>query len=582
VDRHEVARVLEEVAAMLELKGENPFKVRAYDQAARAILSFQGDLAGGVRTRELLRLPGIGTGIFSAIETLVETGRLPLAEELRASFPPGLRACLRVPGLGAKKAKALFDELGIDSLEALERACEEGRIAAVRGFGPKSAEKIAKGIALVRGSAGLHRYAAARRRAEEVLSALAATGLAGRLEIAGSLRRRREVIRDLDLVASSGRPRELAAAFADLPGVAEVIAAGGTKVSVRLSGGLAADLRIVAEEEFAAALLYFTGSKEHNTALRGRARRLGFKLNEYGLFRETDGTRLPCGSEEQIYALLGLAFVEPELREDRGEIEAAHEGRLPRLLRGQDLQGLIHLHTTESDGKSSLEEMVGAARDAGFRWAAVTDHSKSAAYARGLTEERVLAQRQAIRSAAESFPGFRIFHGTEADILADGSIDFGDEFLEGFDLVIASVHSRFGLSPEDQTRRLLRAVENPRVAVLGHPTGRLLLEREGLQADMDRVIEAAARSGCALEINGSPHRLDLDWRLCQNAGREGALFSIGPDAHSVAELGYTDLALGIARKGWVTAESTLNAKSAEELERWLAARKRAGATSAGA
>jgi DNA polymerase (family 10) len=443
----------------------------------------------------------------------------------------------------------------------------------VRGFGPKSAEKIAKGIALVRGSAGLHRYVSARRRAEEVLSALAATGLASRSEIAGSLRRRREVIRDLDLVASSTRPEDLGSAFRNLAGVIEVIGSGATKVSVRFADGLAADLRLVTEEEFPAALLYFTGSKEHNTALRGRAKRLGMKLNEYGLFREEGGTRLPCDSEREIYAALGLGFVEPELREDCGEIEAAEQGRLPRLLRRDDLRGLVHMHTTESDGKNSLEEMVEAARDAGYRWAVVTDHSKSAAYARGLTEESVLNQRQAIRSASGRFPGFRIFHGTEADILADGSIDFGDEFLAGFDLVVASVHSRFGLPPEDQTRRLVRAVENPRVAVLGHPTGRLLLEREGLQADMNRVIEAAASSGCALEINASPHRLDLDWRLCQDAARKGALFSVGADAHSTAELGNVELAVGIARKGWITAEKTLNARSAEELEGWLAARK---------
>ena len=558
---------------MLELEGENPFKVRAYDNAARAVLAHQGDLAEAVRTRALLRERGIGAGLLTSIETLLRTGGLPLHDELRARFPPGLRACLGIPGLGARKVKALFDALGVDSLEALERACLEGTLDSVRGFGPRSAEKILKGIALLRTARGLHRYPAARARAEEALAALRRTELARRLELAGSLRRRREVIRDIDLVASSERPGELGEAFQKLPGVSEVLGAGDTKVSVRFADGLAADLRLVTEEEFPAALLHFTGSKEHNTALRGRAKRRGLKLNEYGLYGEATGDKLPCATEEQIYAALGLDFIEPELRENRGEIEAAEEGRLPRLLRSEELRGLIHIHTTESDGRDALEDMVGAVRKAGYRWAVITDHSKSAAYARGLTEERALRQREAIRSLELDSPGFRIFHGTEADILADGSIDFGDEFLGAFDLVVASVHSRFGLSPEEQTRRLVRAVENPRVAVLGHPTGRLLLEREGLQVDLDRVVEAAARAGCALEINASPHRLDLDWRLCQGAVEKGAIFSIGPDAHSIAELGHTELGVGIARKGWITAEATLNCRSAEELEGWLARRR---------
>lgn len=559
MDRNEVARVLEEISWMLELAGENVFKVRAYDAGARAIRGFSGDLAEAVRTKDLLKVQGIGSGLFSNIETLVRTGSLPYHDELSAAFPPGLRECLRIPGVGARKAKVLHERLGIDSLAALEKACREGKLANLAGFGAKSEERIRKGIEVIRRTAGLYRYAAVRRQADEVVERLRETRLASRIELAGSLRRRREIVRDIDVVAASDRPEELARAFPPAPEPA---------------GSARTDLHVVSEDEFAAALLYFTGSKEHNGELRARANERGLELNESGLFRGlAGGERVPAATEEEIYRGLGLEFVEPELREGRGEIEAAARRELPRLLEPSDVRGLIHVHTTESDGNASLEEMVAAARAAGYEYAAITDHSQAAAYARGLTPDRVLRQREVIRALEKKSAGFRIFHGTEADILADGSIDFGDEFLGVFDLVVASVHSRFGLSREEQTRRLVRAVENPRVSILGHPTGRLLLERDGIDADMEEVLVAAGRSGCAVEINGSPHRLDLDWRFCRFAAEKGALLSIGPDAHSVRELGNAAYAVGIARKGWVTPKATLNAKSAEELAAWLVKRR---------
>lgn len=574
VDRKQVARVLAEIAAMLDLKGENPFKVRAYENGARAVLSYAGDLAEAVATRELIKVKGIGTGLFANIETLVTTGSLPYYDELRAAFPPALRECLRIPGFGARKAKLLYDTLGIDSLESLEKACLEGKLTGVKGFGPKSAERILKGIAVLRSSAGLHRFHLAWARASEAVRELASTGLASRLEIAGSLRRRREVIRDIDVVAASVEPEPLAQAFRELSGVAEVIGSGETKTSVRFADGLSADLRIVSEEDFPAALLYFTGSKEHNTQLRGRAKRLGWKLNEYGLFRGEDaGERIDCATEADVYAALGLSYIEPELREGRGEIEAAERGELPPLVRREDLRGLIHVHTTESDGRDSLEDMVSAVAAAGYEYVAITDHSKTAAYAGGLTEERVLWQRARIHQLRASFPTVRIFHGTEADILADGQIDFGDEFLEGFDVVVASVHSRFGLGREEQTRRLVRAVRNPRVSILGHPTGRLLLRRDPLDVDMEAVIDAAAEAGCAIEINCNPERLELDWRLGRRAVERGVPLSIDPDAHSVAELALVSYGIGIARKGWVTPVATLNARSAGQLVDWLERRR---------
>jgi DNA polymerase (family 10) len=576
VDRNEVARVLEEIAAMLELKGDDVFKIRAYDAGARAIRGFSGNLTDAVRTRELLEVRGIGKGLFGNIETLVTTGALPYYEELKASFPPGLRECLRIPGFGARKAKLLHAELGIDSLAALEEACREGRVARVKGFGPKTEERILRGIEMLGTAAGLHRYSAVRWRAEELADALVKTGLAARVEIAGSLRRRREVVRDIDIVAASARPAELARAFLDVaPGVAELVAAGDTKVTtLRLAEGIGADLRVVSEEEFPAALLDFTGSKEHNTALRALAKEQGWKLNETGLLGSRGGGKAaPCATEEEIYARLGLQFVPPELREGSGEIEAATRGEIPVLVEDDDVRGLIHVHTSESDGRATLEEMVTATRDAGYEWVAITDHSPTASYAGGLTPERVVRQRQAIDAIRGRFPDLRIFHGTEADILADGSIDFGDEFLGVFDVVVASVHSRFGLPRDEQTKRLIRAVENPRVSVLGHPTGRLLLTRKGIDADMDAVLAAAARSGCAVEINGSPHRLDLDWRLAASAAGRGIVYSIGPDAHSIRELDNTGYGVGIARKGWVTPQATLNAKTADELAAWLEKRR---------
>ncbi len=559
---------------MLELKGENVFKVRAYDAGARALRGFSGDLAEAVRTRELLKVPGIGRGLFSNIETLVTTGSLPYYDELRASFPPGLRECLRVPGFGARKAKLLHEELGIDSLAALESACREGRVAQVKGFGPKTEERILRGIEMVRSTSGLHRYSAVRWRADELAAALRATGLVRRAAVAGGVRRRREVVNGIDLVAATGRPAELARAFPELAGIAETVSASDRAVTVRLAEGLTAELRIAAEDDFAAVLLEATGSDEHVAALRARAARKGLVLDGRGLFSSASRRkRIACGTEEEIYQRLGLPFIEPELREGLGEIEAAEQGTLPRLLEDADVRGLIHLHTTESDGRASLEEMLGAAQEAGYRYAAVTDHSQGAAYAGGLTPDRVLRQKEAIRAARSTLPGFRIFHGTEADILPDGAIDYGDEFLGVFDVVVASVHSRFGLPREEQTRRLVRAVENPRVSVLGHPTGRLLLTRKGIDVDVEAVLAAATRSGCAVEINGSPHRLDLDWRFCRAAAEKGLLFSIGPDAHSVQEIANAGYAVGIARKGWVTRESTLNAKSADELAAWLERRR---------
>ncbi len=563
--------MLEEIAAMLELKGENPFKVRAYENGAHAILGFQGDLEEAVRSGEIRRIKAIGPGLFANLDTLLKTGSLPYYDELRAAFPPGLRECLRIPGFGARKAKQVHEALGIDSVAALEDACRDGRIAAVPGFGPRSVERILKGIAIVRAGAGLHKYSRARAHAEDVLLAL--RDAARRIELAGALRRRCEVVSSADFVAETASPAALVEAFASVPGAAESLPPEADTARVRLAGGLVITLRAASRAEFAATLLDATGSTEHLEALRARAAERGLRLERSGLFAGASTRRVPCPTEAEIYALLDLAWVEPELREGRGEIEAAARQELPALVTRQDLRGLIHVHTTESDGRDSLEDMLGAVRGAGYEWVAITDHSQTAGYAGGLTPDRVLVQRAAIQAIRPRFPELTIFHGTEADILADGAIDFGDEFLESFDVVVASVHSRFGLGREEQTKRLIRAVRNPRVTVLGHPTGRLLLSRNPIDVDIEAVLDAAAESGCAVEINCSPDRLDLDWRFCQGAVRRGIPMAIDPDAHSVSEIDLVPFGINIARKGWVTAASTLNAKSADEFTDWLGRRK---------
>jgi DNA polymerase (family X) len=571
MERKQVARVLNETAQMLRLAGANRFKVQAYEKASRAVLEFSGDLAEAVRTRKLREVPGIGDTIFGNVEALMTTGRLRLHDDLRASFPPGLEECLRVPGLAARKLKALYDALGVDSLEALERACLDGRLENVPGFGKKSAEHILRGIGMVRASAGLFLYPAARARAQALASWLEASGLALDVAVAGSLRRAREVVRNVNLAASSYDAPALSEAFRAHPEVVETISSGPAHASVLFLDGLSADLRVVAPEDFPAALLNFTGSREHVAGLRAHARTRGAELTELGLF--TAGLRVPAGSEADLYAALDLSYVEPELREGHGEIEAAAEGRLPALVSEEDLRGLFHVHTDASDGRDSLETMVRATRDAGYRYVAITDHSKSAGYAGGLSEERVRSQRAQIRDLRRRFPELRIFHGSEADILADGSIDYGDEFLGEFDLVVASMHSGFRLPREEQTARLVRAVRNPRVSILGHPTGRLLLSREAVPADMEAVIDAAAEAGCALEINASPHRMDLDWRLVRRAVERGVPLAIDPDAHSTRELGYVPYGVAMARKGWAGPSGVLNTRTPEDLVAWLEERR---------
>ncbi len=574
MDKHAVAAVLDEIGLLLELQGENPFKTRAYANAARAIEALPGDLRPLVESGELRQIKGLGPATAEKVATLVTTGRLPYYDELRARIPAGLLDVLKIPGVGPKKAKLLHDTLGIDSLDALEAACRANRLSGVPGFGAKSQEKILGGIERVRTSGERVLYATAAREAERLFALVRALPGVTRVAVAGSVRRRRETAKDVDLLCAAraaDTPAIMEAFVAD-GAVESVTAHGETKSSVRLHAGLNADLRVVRDHEFAAALMYFTGSKEHNVALRGRALRLGYSLNEYALTR--DDEPVPAADEADIYRALGLSYIEPELREDGGEIEAAETGTLPALLTRGDVRGVLHVHSTWSDGANTLEEMIDAAEAAGFEYIGMSEHSQSAAYANGLKPDRLRAYLDAIDELQQK-PGrrIRIFKGSECDILADGSLDYEDALLARLDFVVASVHSRFSMDRAAMTERIVRAVRHPATTILGHPTGRLLLERESYAVDMEAVIAAAAECDVAIELNAHPSRLDVDWRLGRAIRAAGACVSIDPDAHDTEGLAHVEYGVGIARKAWLARADVLNVRGADDLSAWFAARR---------
>lgn len=571
VDKQTVARILEEVATLLELRGENPFRCRAYHNAARTVMALQESLDQLAERGELRRIKGIGDSLAGQIETLLREGRLPLHRELLAHFPAGFLDLLQVTGLGPKKLKILHDKLGIESTGELEYACQENRLVDLEGFGRRSQQNLLDGIARLRRFQGRFLLSTAVPAADRVRKAVAAFPETGEVLIAGSLRRRKETVKAIDLVAASGKPGRVMQRFIELPGVVEVIAHGPGKSSVLLESGLQVDLCCVAPAELASALLHFTGGREHITELHAMARKRDLKLNEYGLFR--GGDRLPAGSEEEIYRNLGLEWIPPELREAGGEVEAAERGRLPTLVETGDLQGVFHVHTVASDGSATLGELVAAARRRGWCYLGICDHSRSAAYAHGLDIPRIEAQWREIDALNAELEDFRIFRGIESDILADGSLDYPDEVLAGFDFVIASIHSRFKLGREQQTERLLRAVANPYTTMLGHLSGRLLLARDGYQLDAEAVIAAAIEAGVILELNANPHRLDVDWRQLRGIKQAGGQVAINPDAHAVAGLDDVEHGIGCARKGWLEKGDVFNARTTEAVAEWFRRRK---------
>ncbi len=567
-----IARIIGEMGTLLEVRGENPFRVRAYQQVSQLLKGFPTDLSEMIADGRLAATPGIGETMLSKIIQLSTTGRLPAFEELKRTTPPGLIALLRVPGLGPKKIKSLHDTLKIESLADLRAAGESGRIAALKGFGGKTEAKILEGIDFLESVGDRVLQSTARRLVAPIFAAVRAEPTVIRAEICGSLRRRSETIGDLDLLFSSGDPKPVLDAFVRLPDVAKVLAHGESKASVRLLDGVQCDLRGVGDEQYPFALHYFTGSKLHNIAMRKRAIARGLKLSEYAL-EGPDGP-IACRTEADLFAALGLAEIPPELREDGDEFSLAESGPIPRLVERGDLTGTFHCHTDWSDGGASLEEMVEAARKAGLRYLGIADHSRAAAYAGGLSVDRVHRQWEAIDALNGKLGGqFRIFKGTECDIMADGSLDFPDDLLAGFDYVVASVHNGFGMDRETMTARIIRAARNPRVTMLGHPTGRVLLARDGYAVDLDAVLRASAEAGTMVEINANPHRLDLDSIHARRARQLGITVVINPDAHATSGFDDLDYGVGVARKAGLGAEAILNTRDLSDVNRILDQRR---------
>ncbi len=567
--KDQVAACLREIGTILELNGENPFKCRAYLNAARTLETSPTDLTELVRTDRLGELPGIGDALREKITTLVNTGKLPYLEELRTTIPSGLLSLLDLPGLGPKKLRLLRDQLKIESIEALTKACQDGRLASLDGFGEKTATNLLDSIQRRATYSKLHRLGTALPAAQALLNHLRECPSVSQAEIAGSLRRGKEIVKDLDLIASSNKPKEVMKAFISAPNVENVIAHGETKSSVILTGGIPCDLRVVPPEVWPTALAHFTGSKEHNIALRQRAIDRGLHLSEWGLLKGKSKTPLKLKDEKDLHKALGLAFIPPELREDSGEIAAAEQDELPDLLTRDQIRGCLHNHTLASDGQNTLAAMAQAAAELGLEWLGIADHSKSSFQANGLDVKRLEKQIEEIQSLNSKKPKCTLLSGTECDILKEGKLDFPDSLLKELDYVVASVHSGFTSNEKEMTDRILRAIENPHVTCLGHPTGRLLLEREAYPVNIPKILEAAAANGTWIELNANPWRLDLDWRWWHKARDLGILCCINPDAHKTSHLRFLDFGVTLARKGWLRAQDVVNTRTLAQLRKLL-------------
>ncbi len=569
--RENLAEVLEEIALLLELKAENPFKIRAYRQGAETVRNYDGDILDLAEKNELTGIKGIGDALRDKLHELASTGKLEFHEKLRAEFPADIFELFDLQGLGPKKIKALYDVLAITSIADLKAACEAGNVAGLPGFGAKTQTKILEAIALRETFADTFLLGGITPLVEEITGLLRLHPEVSRVAYAGSFRRAKETVHDLDFLVATKEPALVCEDFTTLPQVASIIACGETKASVRLKNGLQCDLRAVSNAQFPFALQYFTGSKEHNVAIRSLALKQGLSLNEYGFTPvAADSDPLPEIDEEaDIYRALGLDFIPPELRENRGEIEAAADHTLPKLVELTQLRGTFHNHTTASDGHDTLEAMADEAIDLGLQYLGIADHSKSSFQANGLDETRLLDQVAAIAKLNASYEDFRLFAGSEVDILKDCTLDFEDALLARLDYCVASVHASFTLTEEEMTRRICRAMENEHVTMLGHLTGRLLLKREPYAVNHAMVIDCAAETRTIIELNCSPMRLDMDWRWWKRARDKGVLCSINPDAHSTARLHHIGLGVRLARKGWLRKQDVFNTKSVGEVEAFL-------------
>jgi len=576
--KDEVAAALDEMGTLLALKGENAFRCNAYHNASRTVQQLDGDLKQLVAEGKLSEVRGIGDTLQEKITTLVKTGRHKFLDELRASVPEGLVQMLRLPGIGPKKVKALYDTLGIDTIEKLKAACDSGVVASQKGFGEKTQQKILEGIAFLGTVGNRVRIDMALPLGLALLEQIKKLPGVIRAELCGSLRRRRETSKDIDILVSSANAQPIMDAFVKLPEVLQIVGQGPTKSSIvaamHLDGvkvTLNADLRVVTDEQYPFALLYFTGSKEHNIRMRQRAIDKGWLLNEYGLGSDTH--RVAAKNEEDIFAALGLSYIPPELREDTGELEAAEAKKIPALIVDADIRGVFHNHTTYSDGTASLEEMAMASKALGFEYFGVADHSQSLTIARGLPPSVVRKQWAEIDQVNAKLKGVTIIKGTEVDILEDGSLDYDDELLAGFDYVVASVHSLFNMPEEVMTARVCKALAHPAVTMLGHSTGRLLLRRDGYKINLDAVLKCAAEHGKMIEINAQPSRLDLDWVHVKRAKAMGIPIVINPDAHSPGELALYRFGVDVARRGWLTKDDVFNTRSLKDVMKELHRRK---------
>jgi len=571
VDSSSVGEVLQEIALLLELKGDNPFKIKAYSNAARSIEILEEDLARVIREGRLKEIKGIGDALAHQITELVNTGKLQVYEDLRSSVPPGHLEMLKIPGLGPKKIKALYDALDIKTVGELEYAGLENRLVELQGFGQKTQEKILQGIQQIKKYQGRYLFGEVIEGAEAILKKVLSHPKVLRANLAGSLRRRMEVVRNINLVVSTSQPREVLTAFSKLPEVEVVQFKDKASGRYALLTGVEVDLRTSSDQAFPNQLLQRTGSLSHWNAMMERAKTLGFKLSEEGLRRT--GRGIFCKEEEGIFEALGLHFIPPELRENQGEIEAAERHELPLLIEDRDIKGVFHVHSSYSDGTTSIKSMARAAKTMGFSYMGLSDHSQTARYAGGLNVEKLKKQWEEIDQVNGEMDGFHMFKGIESDILPDGSLDYDEAILKKFDFVIASVHSHFTMPLEEMTQRIVKAIRNPFTTILGHPTGRLLLAREPYAIDMTRLINEASKTGVAIELNAHPYRLDLDWRLCKDAKEKGVKIIINPDAHDEAGLKDTYFGVGIARKGWLEPGDILNTMDLEEMKQFLKKRK---------
>jgi DNA polymerase (family 10) len=564
----EIAKIFNEIADLLEIKGENPFRIRAYRRAAQNIEGLSGSIKD-MSIDELLNIPGIGQDLAGKITEYLKTGKMQTHEDLKKEIPEGLLTLLSVPGLGPKTAGLLYEKLKIKDIDELQKLASEHKIAGLPGIQKKTEDNILKGIEMLKKGRERQPLGKVLSVANDILLYLKKKAPVDRVDLTGSLRRWKDTIKDIDILATSDNPKEVMKIFVRLPHVKEILMQGPTKSTVIIHEGIQVDLRVVEKESYGAALAYFTGSKTHNIRLREMAARAGLKINEYGILREKDNKKIGGEKEEDVYKILGLPYIPPELREDQGEIEAAIEGKLPELIQLEDIKGDLHVHSKWSDGSHTFEQLVEAAKKHGYSYIAITDHSKGLGIAGGLTGDRLLEQKREIEAVNKKLKGFRIIHGVEVDIRSDGSLDIPDEILKELDIVVASIHSGFRQPKEQLTFRIVSAMKNPYVGVIAHPTGRLIGERDAYEVDMDEILRTAKETGTAIEINAYPLRLDLNDIYAKKAKEMGIPIVISTDTHITNQFDYMGYGISIARRGWLEKNDVLNTREVERLLKLL-------------